>query len=370
MFLAGPPRPVATVRPEAKILGAVQAAYRHGKAPPLASDPALGAAAKALAKRAVAAGAKEAIDAETIAAELSLAGGWDPPPRIIVVRASPPARAAEAMEERSDLASTRATHLGVGFAVQGDSAAAVVLLSHRRAALERFPRRVAVGSKATLSGRLVFPLHDPRVFVTGPSGVERKDLAALQSRSRFSAEISFPEPGTYSIEVVAESGKGPEVAALFRVQAGQTRRSPAQAKEAPERDDLRKAESQVLSAINRRRSAQGLRPLARSALLDSVASEHCAEMARLKYFAHVSPVSGDAGDRLKKAGFRFERVAENLGEASSALEAHRLIEASPGHLANVLDSGVDRVGIGTARVKRGSEQNVLLTEIFASPARD
>lgn len=332
-------------------------------------DPALDQAARALARLALEQSAREAADPEAVAAELSRAGGWDPPPRALAVRGSPPERAGEMLASHRDLANLPATHFGVGTRSDGDLGAAVLLFTVRRAQLEPFPRAAQPNSRSELCGRLAFPLHDAQVVVSGPEGLSRPPMSPSDRRDRFCAQVRFGRTGTYTIEVEAQSATGPEVAALFYVAVGTPAPAPRHGGEgpSPETADTRKAEAQVLAAINGRRRADGLPPLARSALLDSVAADHSREMAAMGYFAHVSPVSGDVGERLRRAGFAFRRVAENLGEAESALAAERIIERSPAHLLNVLDSRVTLVGIGTAKVQRGSLRNVLLTVIFASP---
>ena len=350
---------------EAQAEQATRQAYSAAKLAAPVHDEALARAARALASRAVEKNAREATQPELMADVLSRAGAWDPPPRAVVVRASTARRAAEAIAERTDLASTSATHLGAGVVEGASMSAAVLLLSERKTELDPFPRLVKVGEKATLSGKLVFPLHSARVYVTPPSGVARQEAPGTAASAIYEAKLSFPSPGTYTVEVVAESVKGPEVAALFRVVAGTPTAVDPSASVVPETKDLAKAESQVLMDINQRRARHGVAALSRSSLLDSAAAEHAAEMVRMNYFAHVSPVSGDVGQRLTREGFAWERVTENLGEAASALEAHRQIESSPGHLANVLDAGVDLVGLSAVRVKRGSIDNVILVQVFA-----
>ena len=165
-----PARPAFARELEREIEEAVARAYRATGAQPPRPDKALALAAVRLAERALDGGVREAVDAEVSAEELSRVGAWDPPPRTVAVRASPPERAAAALAARSDLAATPATHFGLGVASkEGGAAAAVLLLSSRRALLDPFPRKVEVGARETLSGTLVFPLHDARVFVTAPA---------------------------------------------------------------------------------------------------------------------------------------------------------------------------------------------------------
>ncbi len=353
---------------DAAVEEAVGAAVRRQFTQAPRRDPALDRAARALAGLALERGPREAAGAEALAAEMSRAGAWDPPPRALAVRASPPEHAGERLASRQDLAALPATHFGVGAVHAGDEGAAVLLLTARRAELEPFPRALDPGAGAELCGRLTFPLHDAQIIVSGPEGLTRPAMSPTERRDSFCADLRFGRAGRYTVEVEAQSAKGPEVAALFRVDAGRAPAStPAPEGPAPETADPAKAEAQVLWAINARRRSAGLAALSRSALLDSVATDHAREMATLGYFAHVSPVSGDVGERLRKAGFAYRRVAENLGEAESALSAERGVESSPAHLLNVLDPEVTLVGIGTAGVQRGALRNVLLTVEFARP---
>lgn len=359
--------PALARSPEAALTSAAQRAYREAKRPIPAADPRLNEAARLLARRALEGTAREVTAQHAVTAAMSAAGAWDPAPRIIVLKVSPADRAPEAMARREDLASVPATHLGAAIATRGDEAAAVLLLTERRGTIDLFPRRVEPGSSHVLEGSLAFPLYDARVFVTSPEGEAKPIEPFRAARNRFRAKVPFPHAGWWTVEVVAQSAKGPEVVALFRVAAGNVDDAAPTSQVTPERYDLPKAESQVLQAINARRKKHGRRPLSRSALLDSVASAHAREMARLGFFGHVSPTTGDVAQRVRAAGFAYARVTENLGEAATPLEAHQAIVASPGHLANVLDEKVEMVGLGTARVRRGSIENVLLVEVYARP---
>lgn len=73
----------------------------------------------------------------------------------------------------------------------------------------------------------------------------------------------------------------------------------------------------VLIETNRARCARGLRPLATDSNLQQAATWHSDDMAKRGFFSHTSPVRGrrTLGDRVKKAGFRFQSVAENIIES-------------------------------------------------------
>lgn len=74
----------------------------------------------------------------------------------------------------------------------------------------------------------------------------------------------------------------------------------------------------VLSFTNQERCAGGLNPLSADAGLRSAAQGHSADMARMNFFAHGSPVPGKAKftDRMRNAGASFTAAAENLGQSS------------------------------------------------------
>ena len=68
---------------------------------------------------------------------------------------------------------------------------------------------------------------------------------------------------------------------------------------------------------NRARCRLGLRPLGPDPLLVATATEYSADMVRLGFFGHVSPVPGRAtmGERLEASGVRYRTAGENLATA-------------------------------------------------------
>jgi uncharacterized protein YkwD len=111
------------------------------------------------------------------------------------------------------------------------------------------------------------------------------------------------------------------------------------------------AEQELVGLINRARLARGLSTLRVDRRLTEVARAHSEEMAATGVVAHVSPRTGNAGDRLKKAGISVMLWAENVGTASSTGAAHRGFMSSPGHRANVVEPRVSVVGVGVAAGK-------------------
>ena len=135
----------------------------------------------------------------------------------------------------------------------------------------------------------------------------------------------------------------------------------------PEELDLTaepQVEAQMLALVNQERVAVGLRPLALDERLVTVARAHSAEMFRLRYFAHRSPVSGSPFDRLDAAGIAYSRAGENLAYAQSVSVAHRGLMASEGHRENILRPEFTRVGIG---VIAAGPYGSMFTQMFLTP---
>jgi uncharacterized protein YkwD len=364
--LYGDEREVSLSRDEASAITLARARLAVGSEPPRTSGG-LVLAARELA-RAAADGQADAIAGHRIRAALTRALAYDPAPAAVLVQAP-----AGAMPRAiaGALPRTRATHVGAGAAERDGSMFVVLLASDRRAHLSPFPRDVAPGATAVLSGALAAGLARPQVFVTLPSGAVR-EVATRSSSGRFHAALEFSGRGRYVVEVIADGSGGPEVAALLTVAAGAVSlEPPAKRPRAREPDDEEAAEAAVVRAINDTRRQHGLAPLASARDLAAVARGHSARMAAAGTVAHVLPGSGDLRDRLRGAGVRYRRAYENVARAATALEAHEAAEESPAHLANVLRPDVTRVGIGIARSRLPSgDAIVYLTEVFVTPPDD
>jgi len=105
-------------------------------------------------------------------------------------------------------------------------------------------------------------------------------------------------------------------------------------------------EGRSMWACNVARLLLGLRPLAIDLKLVAAARDHSADMHRLKFFDHISPVEGKRtpADRARKFG--TETSAENIYFGSrDGAAAHEVWFRSPGHFKNLLgDHG--RLGVG------------------------
>jgi uncharacterized protein YkwD len=330
-------------------------------------DPILAGAARKLAETALDTSAEEVADVISISGAVSAADGFDPNPRAVVIRATPPEYALENFTRRSDFNAEPATHLGIGTAQRGERAVVVALLAERKALLKPFPRALPVaGTTRTLCGDLHPPLGRPEVYVTRPSGKVDKLPNSRERGPSFCTPLTFPANGRYTVEVIGRGPKGPEVAALFFVDAGATYVDPARVR-LPEPADIPSAQQAVLARVNALRAAQSLPPLALDPRLNQVAQAYSDRMAVEGFFAHVAPDGDELRTRLGKAGYSYVKAGENLGFASGPLAAHFAIEHSPGHLRNLIDAAFTRLGIGVAYRDEGAHRQVVLTEVLADP---
>ncbi|NMO21824.1 CAP domain-containing protein [Pyxidicoccus fallax] len=344
---------------------------RVGRRAP-ARDATLTEAARRLAREALTEYTTGAPDLLTLTQAVSDAGGADPSPRVLVIRAWTHPHAIETFLARTDFNAERASHFGVGVALKDERAALLLLLSDRKAELQPFPRVFAGGENAsgTLCGNLVAPLRQPEVYVTRPDGeVDRVPLTRRNNGGAgFCTRLEFARPGTYTVEVVGRASAGPEVAAIFLAQHGSAERRDKSAQLA-EPTTLPEARRAVYERINALRRAHRLPELTPEPVLERVAQDYSDRMSAENFFAHVAP-DGSTLTRRLPADARYVRAGENLGLAPGPLAAHFGIEHSPGHRRNLLDPGFRFMGVGVTFQKVDGRDEAVLTEVFtaASPA--
>lgn len=124
------------------------------------------------------------------------------------------------------------------------------------------------------------------------------------------------------------------------------------------------AERQLFELVNEERLARGLRALELDPRLVPVARAHATEMFQLRYFGHVSPVTGTPFDRLNRAGIAYARAGENLAYAQSVTIAHRGLMDSEGHRENILRPEFTRLGIG---VMSAGVYGRMFVQLFLAP---
>ncbi|MGO9828915.1 MAG: CAP domain-containing protein [Myxococcaceae bacterium] len=343
-------------------------------------DPALSAAARSLATDALASSAPAAASAEPerVTDAMSRAGAWDAQPKVWIIRAAPLDEGLLAFERRTDLGIDPASHAGVAVVGDPDHGVIALVLADRKAELRPFPRKLKLPGVHELCGELWPPLGTPEVFVTLPNGSVQKQPRVRATTNGFCAEIGFPTPGRYALEVLGTGPSGPEVAALFAVEVGDlpsgaasvaaAHAGTAARASAAEPATLSEARALLLARINALRQAEGAPGLSADARLDGVAQAYAQRMALGHFFAHVAPEGDSLSERLRAAGYAFQANGENLGRASTGpLAAHASVEESPGHRRNLLLPVFSRLGIGVAVENYGGRSQTLVVEVLAAP---
>jgi uncharacterized protein YkwD len=118
--------------------------------------------------------------------------------------------------------------------------------------------------------------------------------------------------------------------------------SPAAA--APPPSDEAYSEARIMWLLNEERRIRGLGPVARHDGADYIAQVSSNVQAWYNRLGHNPNLGKDVSQRVTSA-WRF--VGENVGCGGDADALHGMWMRSRGHVANLLNAGVDTVGIGT-----------------------
>jgi uncharacterized protein YkwD len=106
-----------------------------------------------------------------------------------------------------------------------------------------------------------------------------------------------------------------------------------------------KEEQAIFQSVNRERASRHLPPLKWSAALAAAARLHAQKMAREGALSHQFPGEADMGMRIRVAGVRFSSAAENVALGPTAGVIHQQWMHSPAHRDNILDPGLDSLGV-------------------------
>lgn len=127
----------------------------------------------------------------------------------------------------------------------------------------------------------------------------------------------------------------------------------------PTSGNLPVVEAATLCLINRERAEHGVAPLVLNEDLEAAAQNHCAELIEDDYFAHVAPDGETPVQRIERTGYIPSPedgyvIGENLAWGTYQLATPQSIVAawiaSPGHLANILESRYTETGIAITPV--------------------
>ena len=247
----------------------------------------------------------------------------------------------------------------------------VMLAVDRRYTLRPLPRALAAGASVRLEFGLPRTLRNPGVIATTPHGATLR-LAAEATAGGWAATLELGrDPGEHTVEILASDEHGPQVVALFpdSVAAPPPRQWRGEAP--PAEDAIRSAEAAedyLRGLTDRQRRENGRKELVWDPRLAVVARRHAEDMRDHGFMGHLSPTSGDVGDRLRRDGYSFSYAAENIARASSLWEAVESLMRSPGHRANLLATDPTHAGIGVAiAADADGRRTFLVTQVFARP---
>lgn len=127
-------------------------------------------------------------------------------------------------------------------------------------------------------------------------------------------------------------------------------------------------ETQLLELLNAERKKADLPLLKLHPVLTQVARAHSANMARQEKMAHdldgMTPF-----DRVKKSGYRYRYVAENIAWGTPDIGLPVLVKGwmdSESHRKNLLNMVYVETGLGMGTAKDGS---IYYTQVFGQPRR-
>jgi len=106
------------------------------------------------------------------------------------------------------------------------------------------------------------------------------------------------------------------------------------------------SERKLFDSANRERQQRGLPTLQWDEALAAAARAHAKEMAARGTISHQFPGEPSMPARITKAGAHFSALAENVAMAPNAATVHDLWMHSPPHRANLLDPGLNSLGVG------------------------
>ncbi|HUS65642.1 MAG TPA: CAP domain-containing protein [Kofleriaceae bacterium] len=335
-------------------------------------DPRLAEAASELVRRMPADGRPPN---DMVQAALWLHGVVEPPPHLIVVTMGRDSEAEMLEELRGQLpralAQGRYRRVAAAIHGAGDEIRVIVALQESALELEPVPRALLHGGPAPLKGRLRAPFQRPEAFVTAPDGqVTRLPLDG--DATTFSGTFRCgPDKGRYQVELNGDDRYGATVLANFPVYCGVAAPAVLDTRAAPPEEkftDAAAAEATLHRLVNADRARAGLPALAPDARLTQIARAHSADMQAHGFVGHVSPSTGSAADRIRKAAVDAQLIMENVARAYSPSEAERGLMESPGHRANILNREATHVGIGVVAADGvGGVKELLVTQLFIRP---
>lgn len=119
---------------------------------------------------------------------------------------------------------------------------------------------------------------------------------------------------------------------------------------------------EVVTLTNRERTSLGLAALTAEQRLTAAAQAHNDDMVARGFFAHESPDGASVADRVRRQGYPYRLVAENIaaGQRTAAEVVQGWLD-SPGHRRNLLHPDAREIGVGYTE---GGSYGTTWTQVF------
>ena len=229
--------------------------------------------------------------------------------------------------------------------------------------IQPIPRKLSAGQTATLSGKLLGKMVNPKVQYTDATG--KLERAEAQSEKSFSTEIKCADRQGRIIVLVAAEQEGADVAlANFSIGCGTdlpvAAAIPAAGGKAAATADPATAEKQLADMINNDRATAGLRRLEVDPDLASVARGLSDDRAKGKGIT-----SGELTQRLQQMDISAPTILVSEGQALDVEDAYARFSSSPQDRANAMNPDMTHFGIGVALgPKVNNRPTIIVSELF------
>jgi uncharacterized protein YkwD len=261
--------------------------------------------------------------------------------------------------------------VGIGAAKRNAAGTGAVVFALQASGVSTnpIPRALPANGSFKLDAVVDVRFHEPELFVTREDGTTERVAIDIGRNGAFKAAVACGKHiGRQQVEITASDTSGSTVLANFPVWCGE--QAPTSITIEPPGEDnsvvsADEAEKRLLALMNRDRQAAGVGPVVWDDRVAAVARAHSEDMRQTKIVAHISPTTGSAADRVKKANIKTAVVLENVARAYGVGEAHAGLMNSPGHRANMLSSAATHVGIGVVLGEDVSgRREMFITQVF------
>ena len=199
------------------------------------------------------------------------------------------------------------------------------------------------------------------IYVGSEGGVETV-LSNARASSDFAEELGRDEIAALGIGVARRDGM-PIYVFLFASSQADLFASKTEGL-----GDLASVRREILSRVNRERTAAGRTSLRAQPRLDEAALRHAQDMLARSYYGHRSPEGRTPFDRGRAAGYRSRAVGENIARGPhSAAEVMDAWMRSPEHRAHILSRDFTETGSAVAVGRNASGYQVIWVQCFGRP---